>query len=82
MQVVKERAVIPQELEMELKRDALMATKKAAIHKWLSEHYKQKAGTLTQQVQDLRYELEGTRDKANDEVDNLKSLLNVDASKK
>ena len=37
---------------------------------------------MTQQVQDLRYKLEGIRDKANDEVDNLKPLLNVDADKK
>ena len=43
---------------------------------------KQKSGTLTQQVQDLRYQLEVTRDKANDEVYNLKSLLNVDSAKK
>ena len=35
-----------------------------------------------QQVQDLRDELEGTRDKENDEVDNLNFLLNVDAVKK
>ena len=37
---------------------------------------------MTQQVQDLRDELEVIRDKANDEIDNLKSLLNVDAVKK
>ena len=37
---------------------------------------------MTQQVQDLRDELGGIRDKENDEDDNLKSLLNVDAAKK
>ena len=58
------------------------ATKKAAIHKWLSEHSKHKAGTLTQKVQDLRDELEVTQDKANNEFDNLKYLLNVDAENK
>ena len=46
------------------------------------EQPKQKAGTFMQQVQYLRDELEGIRDKANNEVDNLKSLLNFDASKK
>ena len=37
---------------------------------------------MTQQVQDLIYELEGTRDKANNECDNLKPLMNVDATNK
>ena len=59
-----------------------LATSKSDIHKQLSENFKLKAGTLTQQVQDRRYEFEGTRDKENEEVDNLKSLLNVDATKK
>ena len=65
-----------------MKWDARTAAKKATIYKRLSEQSKQKAGTLTQQVQDLRDELEGTRDKENDEVDNLNFLLNVDAVKK
>ena len=59
-----------------------MATKKAPIYKQLHEQSKQKAGTLPQQLQDLRDELEGTRYKANDEVGKLKSLLNVDATNK
>ena len=59
-----------------------MATNKADIHKRLSEQSKQKSGTLTQQVQDLRDESEVTGYKANNEVDNLKSLLNVDPAKK
>ena len=37
---------------------------------------------MAQEFQDLRYELEGIRDKANNEVDNIKYLLNVDAAKK
>ena len=37
---------------------------------------------MKQQVQDLKDELGVIRDKANDEVDNLKSLLNVYAAKK
>ena len=65
-----------------MKRDARTATKKSAIHKRLSEQSKSKVCTLTQQVQYLRDELKGTRDKANNEVDNLKSLLNVDAVNK
>ena len=65
-----------------MKQYARTATKKSAIHKRLSEKSKQKAGNLTQQVQDLRDELEVIRDKANDDIDNLKSLLNVDAVKK
>ena len=65
-----------------MKRYAQKATKKSAIRKRLSEQSKQKAGNFTQQVQDLRYELEGIRYKANYEVDNLKSLLNVDVAKK
>ena len=64
--VVKERTVNAQELEKELKQDSRTATKKAAIHKWLYEQSKHKAVTLTQQVQDLRDELEGTQDKASD----------------
>ena len=59
-----------------------LTTSKSDIHKQLSENFKLKAGTLTQQVQDRRYEFEGTRDKENEEVDNLKYLLNVDATKK
>ena len=35
-----------------------------------------------QKVKDLRDKLEGTQDTANDEVDNLKYLLNVDTEKK
>ena len=58
------------------------ATKKAAIQKWLSEQSKKKEGTLIQKFQDLRDELEGTRDRANYEIDNINSLLNVDATKK
>ena len=65
-----------------MKLDARTATNKAVILKRLSEKSKNNAGTLTQQVQDIRYELEGTRDKANNEVDNLKSLLSVDSEKK
>ena len=80
--MVKDRSVNAQELEKGLKRDARTATKKSAIHKRLSGNSKQKAGTLTQQVQYLRDELEITQDKAKDEVYNLKSLLNVDAVKK
>ena len=65
-----------------MKQDGRTATKKAATHKRLSEQSKQKAGNLTQQVHDLGNELEGIRNKANNEVDNLKSLLNVDYTKK
>ena len=48
-----------QELEKELKQDPRTATKKADIHKWLSEKSKEKSGNLTQKVQDLRDELKG-----------------------
>ena len=37
---------------------------------------------MTQQVQDLIDELEGIQDKAKNEVDNLKYLLNIDSAKK
>ena len=80
--MVKDISISAQEIEKELKWDAKTDTKKAATHKRMSEQSKQKAGTLTQQVQDLRYELEGTQDKAKDEVDKLKSLLIVDSAKK
>ena len=62
--------------------EAQTANKKYAIHKRLSEQSKKKAGTLMQKVKDLRDKLEGTQDKANDEVDNLNYLLNVDAENK
>ena len=65
-----------------MKRDAQTATKKSVIHKRLSEKFKHKAVTLKQKFQDLIDELSGTRDKANDEVNNLKYLLNVDTEKK
>ena len=65
-----------------MKQDARTDTNKSAIQKRLSEQSKLKSGNLTQKIQDLRHELEGIRDKANNEVDNLKSLLNVDAAKK
>ena len=48
--MVKERNINAQELETELKQDARLANKKAAIHKRLSEQSKNKAGYLTQQV--------------------------------
>ena len=65
-----------------MKQDARTATNKSSIHKRLSEQSKKKAGTLMQKVKDLRDKLEGTQDTANDEVDNLKYLLNVDTEKK
>ena len=37
---------------------------------------------MTHQVQEFRDDLEGIRDNANDQVYNLKSLLNFDAAKK
>ena len=80
--VLTERTVNAQELEKELKQDDWTATKKCDIYKQLYGQSNQKAGNLTQQVQDLRDELEGIRDKANDEVDNLNSLLNVDVANK
>ena len=60
MRVVKERTVNAQDLEKELQQDSRTATNKSDIHKRLSEQSKHKAGTLMQQVQDLRDELEGT----------------------
>ena len=80
--MVKSRTFNAQDFEKELKRDAWKATNKAAIHKRLSEQSKEKAGNLMQEFQDLIYEWEGIQDKANNEADNLNSLLNVDAVKK
>ena len=65
-----------------MNQDAQTATKKAAIHKRLSKLSKEKAGSLTKQFHDLRYELEVICDKANDEFYNLQLLLIVDAVKK
>ena len=65
-----------------MKRDAQTATKKSVIHKRLSEKFKHKSVTLKQKFQDLIDELSGTRDKANDEVNNLKYLLKIDADNK